>query len=139
MYLWIKTIHVLSVISWMAGLLYLPRLFVYHAGAESGSELSSTFKIMEKRLLYAIMTPAMVLTWLTGLTLAVQSGFFSENWFKLKFLFVLMMTGIHFYLALLRKDFFADANRHDAKFYRILNEIPTLLMIVIVGLVILKP
>ncbi len=139
MYLWIKALHVVSVISWMAGLLYLPRLFVYHSSAERGSVQSETFKVMERRLLYAIMTPAMILTWATGLTLAIQSGFFSENWFKIKFILVILMTIFHFTLWTLQSQFFKDCNNHQAKYYRILNEIPTVLMLFIVGLVILKP
>lgn len=139
MYLWIKALHVVSVISWMAGLLYLPRLFVYHSSAELGSTQSETFKVMERRLLYAIMTPAMILTWATGLTLAIQSGFFFENWFKIKFILVVLMTIFHFMLWTLQSQFFKDCNHHQAKYYRILNEIPTVLMVFIVGLVILKP
>lgn len=139
MYLWIKALHVVSVISWMAGLLYLPRLFVYHSSAERGTVQSETFKVMERRLLYAIMTPAMILTWATGLTLAIQSGFFSENWFKIKFILVILMTIFHYTLWKLQSKFFKDCNNHQAKYYRILNEIPTVLMLFIVGLVILKP
>ena len=139
MYLWIKALHVVSVISWMAGLLYLPQLFVYHSSAERGSVQSETFKVMERRLLYAIMTPAMILTWATGLTLAIQSEFFSEQWFKIKFILVIMMTIFHFTLWTLQSKFFKDCNNHQEKYYRILNEIPTVLMLFIVGLVILKP
>jgi protoporphyrinogen IX oxidase len=139
MYLWLKALHVVSVISWMAGLLYLPRLFVYHSDAKIGSEQSETFKIMEKRLLYAIMTPAMLLTWVSGLTIAIESGFYAENWFKIKFMFVIILTVVHFYLSKQQNNFFFDRNSHKSKFYRILNEVPTVLMVVIVGLVILKP
>lgn len=139
MYLWIKALHVVAVISWMAGLLYLPRLFVYHTAAEIGSDQSETFKVMERRLLKAIMTPAMIVVWISGLTLAIQSRFYDENWFRLKFSLVVLLTAIHFYLARLAQGFQNDRNRHDQKFYRLLNEAPTLLMIVIVGLVIVKP
>jgi putative membrane protein len=138
-YLWIKAVHIMAVMSWMAGLFYLPRLFVYHADAEAGSELSETFKVMERRLLRAIMTPAMVVTWVLGLIMAYDGGFHLQHWFHAKFLMVLAMTGIHFFLAHCRAEFAQDANRHRAKFYRMLNEAPTLLMIGIVILVILKP
>lgn len=139
MYLWIKALHVVAVISWMAGLLYLPRLFVYHAESEPHSVQSETFKVMEKRLLYAIMTPAMLVAWASGLTLAFQSGFFLAGWFHLKLLFVVLMTVVHLVLARYRRAFANDLNMHEAKYYRILNEIPTVLMLFIVALVIVKP
>lgn len=139
MYLWLKALHVVSVISWMAGLLYLPRLFVYHSDAKMGSEKSETFKIMEKRLFYAIMTPAMLFTWASGIYLAIESGFYAENWFKIKFMLVIILTVVHFYLSRYQNNFFDDRNIHKSRFYRILNEVPTILMVVIVGLVILKP
>jgi protoporphyrinogen IX oxidase len=139
MYLWIKALHVVAVISWMAGLLYLPRLFVYHTEAERGSVQSETFKVMERRLLKAIMTPAMIVTWISGLTLAIQSGFYDASWFRMKAGLVVLLSVIHVYLGRLVQGFQNDANRHDQKFYRVLNEAPTLLMILIVGLVIIKP
>jgi putative membrane protein len=139
MYLWIKALHVVSIISWMAGLLYLPRLFVYHANAEVKSVQSETFKVMEKRLSYAIMTPAMVVSWISGLIIAVQSGFYADNWLKIKFILVICMTVFHFYLLNLQGKFNLDNNSHSNRFYRLINEIPTVLMLLIVGLVILKP
>jgi len=120
-------------------LLYLPRLFVYHCGAAAGSELSETFKVMERRLLRAIMTPAMIVAWITGLTLAVQAGFFTAGWMHLKLLLVLIMSGAHGYMSRCVRTFAADANQRSHKFYRVLNEVPTLLMLVIVVAVIGKP
>ena len=138
MYLWIKALHVIAIISWMAGLLYLPRLFVYHAEAGPGPR-SEIFKVMERRLYRYIMTPAMTVAWLTGLFLAYDSGAFSAGWFHLKGLGVLLMSGAHGYDGFLLRRFARDANQHSARFYRILNEAPTLLMIGIVILVIVKP
>ena len=139
LYLTVKAIHVIAVISWMAGLLYLPRLFVYHAGVPTGSETGETFKIMERRLVNAIMTPAAIATWIMGLILATSGGLFQEGWFQVKFVLILMMTGVHFYLMRLQAAFAQDKNRHTPRFYRILNEVPTLLMIAIVVLVVTKP
>lgn len=141
-YLWIKSGHVVSVIAWMAAMLYLPRLFVYHASLPSGPESrlqSETFKVMERRLLRAIMTPAMVATWLFGLVLVWQSGFYAAGWMQAKFALVVGMSGIHGWLATMVKDFAADRNQRGHTFYRILNEAPTLLMIVVVVLVVVKP
>jgi len=138
-YLWIKSLHVVSIIAWMAGLLYLPRLFVYHCGAAAGSEMSETFKVMERRLLRAIMTPAMILAWITGLTLAVQAGFFTAGWMHFKLLLVLIMSGAHGYMSRCVRTFAADANTRSHKFYRVLNEVPTLLMLAVVVAVIVKP
>lgn len=138
-YLWIKALHIISVIAFMAGMLYLPRLFVYHVGAEKGSPQSETFKVMERRLEVAIMRPALVLVYATGLTLAVKADFFRAAWLNWKFVLVFAMTAIYFYLIAMRFRFAADRNVHSAKFYRILNEIPTLLMIGIVVLVVVKP
>ncbi len=139
MYLWIKALHVLAIISWMAGMLYLPRLFVYHADAAPGSDQSETFKIMERRLLFGIMTPAMIVAWITGLYLATKAGFFQSSWFHAKLLFVSLMTVSHFMLAKYRRDFSCDRNAHPSRFYRVINEVPTLLMIFTVVLVIVKP
>lgn len=140
LYLWIKAGHVVALIAWMAAMLYLPRLFVYHAGLPSGSEVqSATFKIMERRLAKAIMTPAMILTWIFGITLAIKSGYYTAYWLQMKFLLVFAMTGIHGWLSKMVKDFAADRNRRSTKFYRIINEVPTLLMILIVILAIVKP
>ena len=138
-YLWIKSLHVVSIIAWMAGLLYLPRLFVYHCGAAAGSEMSETFKVMERRLLRAIMTPAMILAWITGLTLAVQAGFFTAGWMHFKLLLVLIMSGAHGYMSRCVRTFAVDANMRSHKFYRVLNEVPTLLMLAVVVAVIVKP
>jgi protoporphyrinogen IX oxidase len=139
MYEWVLVLHIVSVISWMAGLLYLPRLFVYHVEAKPGSELSETFKIMERRLLRAIMTPAMIASWIFGLWLAYITEAFSEGWFHGKILLVILMSAAHMGMARWRKDFERDNNARGAKYYRIANEIPTLLMIGIVVLVVVKP
>ena len=138
-YLWIKALHVIAVIAWMAGMLYLPRLFVYHCVAEVGSKQSETFKIMERRLLKAIINPAMIVTWLAGLYLAWSGGWFAAGWFHGKLLLVLVMSGVHGFFVRWVKDFAADRNTKSQKFYRIINEIPTVLMIGIVILVIVKP
>ncbi len=138
-YLWVKTLHILAVISWMAGLLYLPRLFVYHAGVLPQSEPGKLFEVMEFRLYRYIMTPALVVAWLTGLYLATISVFWIEPWFISKVILVILMSGAHGFLGRLRKDFAAGINKRSGRFFRILNEVPTVLMILIVGLVILKP
>ena len=140
LYLWIKAAHVVALIAWMAAMLYLPRLFVYHAGLPPGSQVQSeTFKIMERRLLRAIMTPAMIATWILGLTLAWQSGFYASYWLQMKVVLVLVLSGIHGWLARMVKDFAADRNRRGHRFYRVVNEVPTLLMILIVILAVVKP
>lgn len=139
MYLWIKVLHVLAIVSWMAGLLYLPRLFVYHVSTQAGSEQSETFKIMERRLLRAIMTPAMVVAWVTGLTMIWMAGFGSSGWLYAKLAFVIALTVSHFHMANLRRQFAEDGNRKTERYFRILNEVPTLLMIGIVILVVVKP
>ena len=138
-YLWVKALHVLAIISWMAALLYLPRLFVYHAGAEPGSTQSETFKVMERRLLRAIATPAMLVAWASGLTLAYLAGFWSQPWLHLKLTAVVLLSGVHMALARWVRRFGEDDNRHTARFFRMINEVPTLLMIAIVVLVIVKP
>jgi putative membrane protein len=138
-YLWLKAFHVVAVIAWMAGMLYLPRLFVYHTAAEPGSVQSETFKVMERRLLKAIMTPAMVVTWALGLWLAWQGGWFKAGWLHGKLALVLGMSAVHGMLAGQVKRFARDENARSARYYRILNEVPTLLMIGIVILVIVKP
>ncbi|NVN85901.1 MAG: protoporphyrinogen oxidase HemJ [Rhodopseudomonas sp.] len=139
LYPWLKALHVIAVISWMAGILYMPRLFVYHCDAEIGSKQSETFKIMERRLYKAIMTPAMIVAWIVGLYIAWDRQFFAEPWFHGKLAMVVAMTAIHFFLGHSVKAFAADKNRHGHKFYRIINEVPTLLMIFVVLLVIVKP
>ncbi|MFC4352339.1 protoporphyrinogen oxidase HemJ [Fodinicurvata halophila] len=138
-YPWIKALHVISVIAWMAGLLYLPRLFVYHAGTEPGTESSETFKVMERRLLRAITTPAMIASLVFGLLLLTTPGIFQQGWLHAKLLLVLGMFAMHGVLSRWRKDFEADRNRHPARFYRFMNEIPTVLMILIVLLAVAKP
>lgn len=137
--LWIKALHVMAVIAWMAGLLYLPRLFVYHAEAEIGSAASETFKVMERRLLRAIMNPAMIVAWAAGLYLAHAYGYWMEPWFHAKLLLVVLMSGAHGLAAKARKDFEADRNTRSPGFYRIMNEVPALFMVGIVILVIVKP
>jgi putative membrane protein len=139
LYLWIKALHVIAVISWMAALLYLPRLFVYHVDAVPGSKQSETFKVMERRLLRFIATPAMIVVWLTGLWMAWDAGLFAQGWLHGKLLLVLLLSAIHGLNAKWTKDFAADRNQRSARFYRMANEVPTLLMVGIVVLVIVKP
>ncbi len=139
MVLWIKAAHILAVISWMAGLLYLPRLFVYHADAERGSPQSETFKVMERRLLKAILNPAMIASWLLGLWLAYEIEAWRQGWFHGKFALILALSACHGFLAGEVRRFAADQNIRSARFFRILNEVPTLLMIGIVILVVVKP
>ena len=140
-YPWLKAVHVIAVIAWMAGLLYLPRLYVYHCGAEPGSVQSETFKVMERRLERAIMTPAMVAAWALGLALIATPGGagLASGWLHVKLALVLALTALHGLMARWRLDFAADANRRSARFYRIANEVPTVLMIAIVVLVVVKP
>lgn len=139
LYSWIKSIHVISIIAWMAGMLYLPRLFVYHVDAEPGSAQSETFKVMERRLLKAIINPSMMFAWIFGLWAAYEIGAFSQGWFHAKLTLVLLMSAAHGYLSGCVKRFARDENVKSARFYRILNEVPTVLMIGIVILVIGKP
>ncbi|HWL04807.1 MAG TPA: protoporphyrinogen oxidase HemJ [Xanthobacteraceae bacterium] len=139
MYEWLKAFHVIAVISWMAGMLYLPRLFVYHCEAPIGSPQSETFKVMERRLLKAIINPAMIATWLLGLWLAWDSGFYMSGWMHAKFALVLVLSGIHGLLTGCVRDFALDRNQRSQRFYRIINEVPAVLMIGIVILVIVKP
>lgn len=139
LYLWLKSLHVIAIIAWMAGMLYLPRLFVYHADVPAGSPQSETFKVMERRLLKAIINPAMIVAWILGLWLAYELDAFRDGWFHAKLTLVLLMSGVHGYLSRCVKVFARDENTRPARFYRILNEVPTLLMIGIVILVIVKP
>ena len=139
MYVWIKALHVIAVIAWMAGMLYLPRLFVYHCEAEAGSKQSETFKVMERRLLRAIINPAMIATWVLGLWLAWDQALFKSGWLHAKLVLVLAMSVVHGLFSRWVRDFAADQNAHSQKFYRLINEVPTLLMIGIVILVIVKP
>jgi putative membrane protein len=139
MYLWLKALHIIAVIAWMAGMLYLPRLFVYHATAKAGSALSETFKVMERRLLTFIMLPAMIVTWIVGIVLLLQGQWLSASWLHVKLLAVVAMTILHGLFAHWVNEFRFDRNRRSQKFYRIVNEIPTVLLIVIVVLVAVKP
>ncbi len=139
MYQWLLAFHIIAVIAWMAGMLYLPRLFVYHCAADAGSMQSETFKVMERRLLRAIMTPAMIVTWLLGLWLAWRGNWFVAPWLHTKLVLVILMSGLHGMMSRYVRDFAADRNRKSAKFYRIFNEIPTVLLIVIVILATVKP
>jgi len=139
MYLWLKALHIVAVIAWTAGMLYLPRLFVYHSGAKPGSELSETFKVMERRLLNVIMMPAMMVTWIVGIVLVFQGQWLGAGWFHAKFVLVVLMTVLHGLFAHWVNEFSLDRNRHSQKTYRIINELPTILLIVIVVLVVVKP
>ena len=139
-YLLFKSLHLIAVISWMAGLLYLPRIFVYHS--ENDNEIiTKVFKTMERKLYYFIMTPAMTLSWVFGLVLIHEIGFnqLASLWLQLKLIFVVLLTGYHFYLGSLLYQFKLDQNRKTSKFYRYINEIPTLLLILIIFVVIFKP
>ena len=139
LYNWVKAAHVIAVIAWMAGMLYLPRLFVYHCEAPAGSVQSATFKVMERRLLKAIINPAMIAVWVLGLVLAWMGDWFTAGWLQGKLALVLAMSAVHGYLAGQVRKFAADQNDRSARFYRFLNEAPTLLMVGIVILVIVKP
>ena len=138
-YPWFKALHIIAVIAWMAGMLYLPRLFVYHTTAKPDSALSETFKTMERRLLTFIMLPAMIVTWIVGIVLLLQGQWLSASWLHVKLLAVVAMTILHGLFAHWVNEFRFDRNRHSQKFYRIVNEIPTVLLIVIVVLAAVKP
>ena len=140
-YLLFKSLHLISVISWMAGLLYLPRIFVYHAENSDDKKISDVFKIMEKKLYFYIMTPAMILSWIFGLLLIHSIGFqqLGQTWMVLKIIFVIFLSLYHFYLGKILEQFKFDQNTHSHKFYRLINEIPTILLILIVFVVIFKP
>ena len=140
-YLWFKSLHVIAVISWMAGLLYLPRLFVYHADAKPTSEFSQKLKIMEYRLMRYIMAPASIATWLFGglMLYANWDGIMAQHWMHAKFTLVILLTGLHHMMSAWRKKFERDENKKSARFFRIVNEVPTVIMIAIVILVIVKP
>ncbi|EKE78498.1 protoporphyrinogen oxidase HemJ [Oceanibaculum indicum] len=141
LYSWIKALHVISVIAWMAGMFYLPRLYIYHVAAPVGSPQSETFKVMERRLLRAIINPAMFATFIFGIWMLVLLGpsVWSEGWWHVKLTMVILMGAYHMFLSRWRRDFEADRNQRSAKFYRFANEVPTVLMIVIVIMVIVKP
>ena len=140
-YLLFKSLHLISVISWMAGLLYLPRIFVYHSQNSSEKKTSEIFKTMERKLFFYIMTPAMILSWIFGVILIYSIGFqqIGQTWMILKIVFVIILTLYHFYLGNILSQFKMDQNIHTHKFYRIINEIPTLLLILIVFVVVFKP
>ena len=139
-YEWIRALHIISVIAWMAGMLYLPRLFVYHAESPPASDKSETFKVMERRLLRFIMNPAMISTWLFGLTmLYANPALLGNGWIHVKLLLVLVMSGLHGYFAATVRRFAHDHNVHSALFFRWLNEAPTVLMIAVVFLAVLEP
>ena len=140
-YLLFKSLHLISVISWMAGLLYLPRIFVYHAQNNSQPIISEVFKVMEKKLFFYIMTPAMILSWLFGLLLIHEIGFeqLGQIWMILKLVFVVLLTIYHFYLGSILNQFKLNLNEHSHKFFRYINEIPTILLILIIFVVIFKP
>ena len=139
LYPWAKAVHVIAIIAWMAGMLYLPRLFVYHCDAEPGSKQSETFKVMERRLLTIIINPAMVVSWVLGLWLAWEGSLFTAGWLQGKLVLVLAMSGVHGFFVRCVREFGADQNRRSQKFYIIINEVPTLLMIGIVLLAVAKP
>jgi putative membrane protein len=139
MYEWLKALHLIAVIAWMAGMLYLPRLFVYHCEAEPGSPQSETFKVMERRLLRAIINPAMIATWIFGLWLAWSGHWFGFTWLHAKLVLVLILSGVHGLFARYVRQFAADQNQHSQKFYRWINELPTVMMIGIVILAVVKP
>ena len=140
-YLLFKSLHLISVISWMAGLLYLPRIFVYHSQNNTQQIISEVFKVMEKKLFFYIMTPAMILSWVFGLILIHEIGFdkLGQTWMILKLIFVTLLTFYHFYLGRILRQFKEDLNTHTHKFYRLINEIPTLLLILIIFVVIFNP
>ena len=138
-YLWVKALHVIAVIAWMAGMLYLPRLYVYHCAAAPGSAQSETFKVMERRLLRAIINPAMILAWVLGLALVAHLDAWGEAWMHAKFACVIALSTLHGFFARWRRQFDRDDNRHEARFYRLMNEVPTVLMVAIVVLVVVKP
>jgi putative membrane protein len=136
---WIKAFHVIAVIAWMAGMLYLPRLFVYHSEQPVGSVQSELLKTWEQNLLRRIINPAMIAVWIFGLTLAYVTGAYEDTWFKLKFLLVIVMSGLHGFFAASVKRFARDANTRSTRFWRIVNEVPFVLVIFIVILVVVKP
>ena len=140
-YLLFKSLHLISVISWMAGLLYLPRIFVYHSQNNTQQIISEVFKVMERKLFFYIMTQAMILSWVFGVILIHEIGFdkLGQTWMILKLIFVTLLTFYHFYLGRILRQFREDSNTHTHKFYRLINEIPTLLLILIIFVVIFKP
>tara|TARA_B100001250_G_scaffold400773_1_gene411748 strand:+ start:3261 stop:3695 length:435 start_codon:yes stop_codon:yes gene_type:complete len=140
-YLLFKSLHLIAVISWMAGLLYLPRIFVYHSEKSKNKTISETFKVMERRLFFYIMNPAMILSWIFGLLLIHSTGLESSPllWLKIKFVLVFLLTFYHFFLLNCLRKFNVDQNSYSPKFYRIINEVPTIFLIIIVFVVVFKP
>ncbi len=138
-YLWVKAFHIIAIIAWMAGMLYLPRLFVYHCETQPGSAESERFKTMERKLLRLIMNPAMIVVWVLGLTLAMTTHAYNQGWLQAKVLLVLALSGLHGFFAACVKTFARDANTRPQRFYRIINEVPTILMVGIVILAVVKP
>lgn len=138
-YEWLRVLHIISFVAWMAGLFYLPRLFVYHTQQAVGSAAAATFTVMERKLLRLIMNPAMVATWIFGLWLAFEIDAWRQGWFHGKMALVVLMTGFHHACGVWRKGFAEDRNRHSERFYRVMNEVPTVLLIGIVVLVVVKP
>ena len=139
LYSWLKVVHLFGMVAWMAGIFYLPRLFVYHADSKPGSEQSETFKVMERRLLRGIMLPAMVVTWLCGIGLTLVTGAQHSLWLMAKVVLVLGLSGYHGWLSRRRRDFEADANRVSIRTFRIVNEVPTLILLAILVLVVFRP
>ena len=140
-YLLLKSLHLISVISWMAGLLYLPRIFVYHSENKNELKVNEVFKVMERKLYYYIMMPAMTLSWILGLFLITSIGFdqIGSRWLQIKLLLVVLLTIYHFYLGQCLKNFMNDKNKHSSKFFRIFNEVPTILLILTIFIVVFKP
>ncbi len=140
-YLLLKSLHLISVISWMAGLLYLPRIFVYHSENKNELKVNEVFKVMERKLYYYIMMPAMILSWILGLILIASIGFdqIGTHWLQIKLLLVVLLTIYHFYLGQCLKNFMNDKNKHSSKFFRIFNEVPTILLILTIFIVVFKP
>ncbi len=136
---WLKALHIIAVIAWMAGMLYLPRLFVYHAEAPVPSATSETFKVMERRLLKGIVNPSMIVVFITGALLAYETGYWQAPWLQIKFVLALGLGALHGYFARCVKIFAVDENRRSPRFFRVVNEVPTVLMVLIVVLVVVKP
>ena len=140
-YLLFKALHLIAVISWMAGLLYLPRIFVYHSENSNNEEKGDTFKLMEKRLFFYIMNPAMILSWIFGMLLVHSIGIksFADLWLQIKLLSVILLTIYHFFLLICLREFSINSNKYSSKFFRIINEVPTVLLIIIIFAVVFKP
>lgn len=139
-YLWVKSLHIIAMVAWMAGMLYLPRLFIYHCGAAVGSEMSETFKVMERKLMRIIINPAMIATWVFGgLMIWAYPTLLEAGWIHVKLTAVLLLSALHGVFSRNRKQFARDENRHSAKYYRIVNEVPTVLLAIIVIMAVIKP